>query len=76
MVLKPGDMNTYTDSKGNFSFYGIVPKQYELSLAPDTLPERAEVLAPQTLTVKPAPEKTDGLKFTIHIKERHIIEGT
>jgi hypothetical protein len=78
VVLKPGDMNTYTDSNGNFSFGGVIPKQYELSLAPDTLPERAEVLSPQTLTVKLTPgDKTDGLQFTIHIKERRVIfEGT
>ena len=78
VVLKPGDMNTYTDSNGGFSFDGIIPKQYEISLAPDTLPERSEVLAPQTLTVKPAPgEKSDGLQFTIHIKERRVVfEGT
>lgn len=78
VVLKPGDMNTYTDSEGNFSFNGIVPKQYELSLAPDTLPERAEVLTPQTQTVKLTPgDKTDALQFTIHIKERRVIfEGT
>ncbi|MGA3114120.1 MAG: SdrD B-like domain-containing protein [Syntrophobacteraceae bacterium] len=78
VVLKPGDMNTYTDSNGNFLFQGIIPKQYEISLAPDTLPERAEVLAPQTLTVKLTPgDKTDGLQFTIHVKERRVIfEGT
>ncbi|MFZ0929257.1 MAG: SdrD B-like domain-containing protein [Syntrophobacteraceae bacterium] len=78
VVLKPGDMNTYTDSKGNFSFDGIIPKQYEISLAPDTLPERGEVLAPQTLSVNLAPgDKTNGLQFTIHIKERRVIfEGT
>jgi hypothetical protein len=78
VVLKPGDMNTYTDSEGNFSFDGIIPKQYELSLAPDTLPERAEVLQPQTLTVKLTPgDKTDGLQFTIHIKERRVVfQGT
>ncbi len=78
VLLKPGDLNTYTDSKGNFSFDGIIPKQYELSLAPDTLPERAEVLQPQTLTVKLTPgDKTNGLQFTIHIKERRVIfEGS
>jgi hypothetical protein len=78
VVLKPGDLNTYTDSRGNFSFDGIIPKQYEINLEPDTLPERAEVLAPRTLTVKPTPgDKTDGLQFTIHIKERRVIfEGT
>jgi len=78
VVLKPGDLNTYTDSNGNFSFDGIIPRQYEISLEPDTLPERAEVLAPHTLTVKLAPgDKTDGLQFTINIKERRVIfEGT
>jgi hypothetical protein len=78
VVLKPGDMNTYTDSNGNFSFDGIIPKQYEISLASDTLPERAEVLQPQTQTVKLTPgDKTEGLQFTIHIKERRVVfEGT
>lgn len=78
VILRPGDLNTYTDSRGNFSFNGILPKQYEISLEPDTLPERTEVLAPQTLTVKLAPgDKTDGLQFTIHIRERRVIfEGT
>ncbi|HYA42222.1 MAG TPA: SdrD B-like domain-containing protein [Syntrophobacteraceae bacterium] len=76
--LKPGDLNTYTDSHGNFSFKAVIPKQYEISLAPDTLPERAEVLPPQTLTVKLSPgEKTEGLQFTIHIRERRVVfEGT
>ncbi len=78
VVLKPGDMNTYTDRKGNFSFDGVIPKQYVISLAADTLPQRAEVLAPQTLTVNVTPgDKTNGLQFTIHIKERRVIfEGT
>jgi hypothetical protein len=76
--LKPGNLNTYTDSQGYFSFDSIIPRGYVVSLAPDTLPERSEVLPPQTLTVKLSPgDKTDGLQFTILVRERRVIfEGT
>ena len=67
-------MNTYTDSAGYFSFEGIVPREYEMSLAAETLPERAEVLSPGTQTIKLGPgDQVKGVQFSLHIRERRVI---
>ena len=73
VLLKPGDLNTFTDSEGYFAFDGILPKNYEISLHPETLPEYGEV-APKTLnlTLKPG-DKTQGIIFSVNQQERPII---
>ena len=74
VVLKPGDLNTYTDSEGYFSFEGILPKSYEISLAPETLPQYAQITSPKVLTVNLTPGgQAHGLTFLLHIGERRII---
>ncbi len=74
VVLKPGDLNAYTDRNGCFSFEGMVPKEYEISLAPETLPERAEILPPRTQTIKLAPgDSVSGLQFLLNIRERRVL---
>jgi hypothetical protein len=74
VVLKPSDLNTYTDADGYFSFESIVPKAYEMSLAPETLPERSEILSPGTQTIKLAPgDRVDGVQFSLHIRERRVV---
>lgn len=44
-------LNTYTDDKGKYSFKNILPGEYEISLAPDSLPKGAEVHPPRSLKV-------------------------
>jgi hypothetical protein len=74
VVLKPGDLNTYTDSEGYFSFDGILPKAYEISLERQTLPQYAQITSPKVLTVKLTPGgQAHGLTFLLHIGERRII---
>ena len=65
-------LNTYTDLKGKYSFKNILPGEYEISLAKDSLPEGAEVQAPLILKVILLPgEKTIDKNFLI--KPRPII---
>lgn len=74
VVLKPGDMNTYTDGDGCFSFESIVPREYEMSLAPDTLPARSEIISPQTQTVKLTPgDRVDAVQFSLSVRERRVV---
>jgi hypothetical protein len=74
VVLKPGDINTYTDANGGYSFESIVPRQYEISLAQETLPARAEVLSPQAQTVKLTPgDRVDAVEFSLRIRERRVV---
>ncbi len=75
VLLTPGDLNTYTDREGYFSFDGILPKSYELSLAPETLPERAMVTAPPLplkVSLKPG-EQVKNLVLLVHRRERPVI---
>jgi hypothetical protein len=75
VLLTPGDLNTYTDSEGYFSFEGILPKSYELSLSPETLPENSQITAPRLpvqLTLKPG-EQVKDLTVLLHRQERVII---
>lgn len=75
VLLTPGDLNTYTDSEGYFSFEGILPKSYELSLSPETLPENSHISAPHLpleLTLKPG-EQVKNLTLLVHRQERVII---
>ncbi len=74
VILKPGDLNTYTDSEGNFSFEGVIPKSYEISLDPQTLPEYSRLTSPQTLQVDlTAGGKIQRLQFLVNLGERRII---
>ncbi len=74
IVLKPGDLNTYTDSEGNFSFEGVIPRTYEISLDPETLPEYSRITSPPTLPVDlTAGGEVRGLQFLVNIGERRII---
>jgi hypothetical protein len=74
VVLTPGDLNTYTDSEGYFSFEGILPKSYEVSLDPETLAKYAEITSPKVLKVDLAPGgQAKGMTFLVHIGERRII---
>ena len=75
VLLTPGDLNTYTDSEGYFSFGGILPKSYELSLSPETLPGYSQITAPHLplqLTLKPG-EQIKNLVLLVHRRERPII---
>lgn len=74
VVLKPGNLNTYTDNDGYFSFDCIIPGTYEVRLAPDTLPARSEVLPPDNVSVKLSPgEHRHDLLFSIHKRERRVV---
>lgn len=74
VVLKPGDLNTYTDNEGFFSFEGVVPKPYEVIIDPQTLPPYAEITSPKTLTVSLAPGgKAHQLQFLVRIGDRRVI---
>jgi hypothetical protein len=74
VLLKPGDLNTYTDSEGNFVFEGVIPRTYELSLHPETLPEYGRVTSAPTLSVTLTPGgQAPGLIFTVLSGERPII---
>jgi hypothetical protein len=74
IILKPGDLNTYTDSEGYFFFEGVVPKPYEISLDPQTLPEYARITSPRALTLDLTPGgKAHDVKFLVHIGERRVI---
>ncbi|MEW6657601.1 MAG: SdrD B-like domain-containing protein [Thermodesulfobacteriota bacterium] len=74
VILKPGDLNTYTDSEGNFSFEGVIPKKYEISLDPQTLPEYSRLTTPTTLQADlSAGGKVKRLQFLVNIGERRII---
>jgi hypothetical protein len=74
VILNPGDLNTYTDSEGNFSFEGVIPRSYEISLDPQTLPEYARLTSPPTLRVDlRAGDQARGLQFLVNVGERRII---
>lgn len=74
VVLKPGDLNTYTDSEGYFSFEGVIPRSYEVSLDPQSLPEYSRLTSPQTLPVDLTPGgKVQKLQFLVNVGERKII---
>lgn len=74
VILKPGDLNTYTDSEGNFSFDGVIPKKYEISLDPETLPEYSRLTSPPNLQADlSAGGKVKGLQFLVNVGERKII---
>ncbi|MBM4272940.1 MAG: hypothetical protein FJ134_00530 [Deltaproteobacteria bacterium] len=74
LVLKPGDLNTYTDSEGDFAFEGVVPKEYELSILAETLPEDTQVTTLPAIKVTLTPGgQAHGLIFGIHRRERPII---
>ena len=75
VLLTPGDLNTYTDSDGYFSFEGILPKSYELSLDPETLPENSHITAPRLpvqVVLKPGGQIKD-LILLVQRRERVII---
>jgi len=75
VFLKPGDWNTYTDSEGNFSFEGILPRDYEISLHPETLPEFSRITSPQgpaKISLQPG-EQIRDLNFLVHRPERPVI---
>jgi hypothetical protein len=75
VLLTPGDLNTFTDSEGYFSFNGILPKSYELSLSLETLPENAHITAPRLplqLNLKPG-EQAKDLVLLCQRRERVII---
>ena len=75
VLLTPGDLNTYTDSEGYFSFEGILPKSYELSLSPETLPENSQITAPRlpVQVALKAGEQVKNLILLVHRRERVII---
>ena len=52
VIAQPGNHNTFTDSEGFFTFNGLVPGIYELSLHPESLPEHAMVEPPATQTIE------------------------
>jgi hypothetical protein len=75
VLLAPGDLNTYTDSEGYFSFEGVLPKAYELSISPETLPELSQVTSPRLplqVALKPG-EQVKNLVLLVHRRERTII---
>ncbi len=75
VLLTPGDLNTYTDSEGYFSFEGVLPKGYELSIASETLPENSQITAPHLplpVTLKSG-EQVKNLSLLLHRRERVII---
>lgn len=75
VLLGPGDLNTYTDSEGYFSFEGVLPKAYELSISPETLPELSQVTSPRLpvpVNLKPG-EQVKNLVLLVHRRERTII---
>jgi len=75
VLLQPGNLNTYTDSEGYYSFEGILPKSYEISVDRETLPEYSEISAPRlplTLDLK-AGEQQKDLFILVHTPKRHII---
>jgi hypothetical protein len=74
VLLTPGDLNNYTDSEGYFAFEGVLPKSYELSLAPETLPEKAHVASPRLpmqMSLKPGEKKI--VVLSVQSLERAII---
>ena len=75
VLLTPGDLNTYTDSEGYFSFEGVLPKAYELTISPETLPELSQVTSPRLpvqVILKPG-EQVKNLILLVHRRERIII---
>ena len=74
VLLKPGDLNTYTDSEGFFAFEGLVPKEYEVSLLAETLPEHGQLTSAPAIKVSLTPGgQVQDLVFAIHRRERPII---
>jgi hypothetical protein len=74
VILQPGDLNTYTDSEGYFAFEGVIPKTYQVSLDPQTLPAYAQITSSKTLTLNLTPGgQAHGLQFKVNIGERRII---
>lgn len=74
VLLHPGNLNTYTDSEGYFSFEGILPRSYEISVDRETLPEYSEISAPRlplTLDLKAGEQK--DLFILVQPLKRHII---
>ncbi|OGP71050.1 MAG: hypothetical protein A2Z73_00275 [Deltaproteobacteria bacterium RBG_13_60_28] len=68
VLLKPGDWNTYTDSEGNFFFEGLAPREYELSVHPETLPAYSRITSsemPAKVNLKPG-EVVRGLNFLVY----------
>jgi hypothetical protein len=75
VLLTPGDLNTYTDSEGYFSFEGVLPKTYELSFSPETLPENSQITAPRlplAVILKPGAQ-VKNLDLLVHRRERPVI---
>jgi hypothetical protein len=74
VILKPGELNTYTDSEGYFSFEGVLPKTYELSLDPQTLPEYSQITSAKIIPVPLTPgRRAENLQFLVNIGERRVI---
>jgi hypothetical protein len=75
VLLQPGNLNTYTDSEGYFSFEGILPKSYEFLVDRESLPEYVEISSPRLpleVNLKPGEQKKD-LFILVHPQKRHII---
>jgi len=75
VLLAPGDLNTYTDREGYFSFEGVLPKAYDLTISPETLPELSQVTSPRLplqITLKPGGQ-IKNLVLLVHLRERPII---
>ncbi len=74
VIAQPGNHNTYTDSEGSFTFTGLVPGTYEISLHPESLPEHATVTSPQTQTVDLSPgAAARNIRFRINAERRIIV---
>lgn len=56
-------INTYTDSQGRFSFVNVFPGEYDLMIAPETLPTGVSVSVPLPvrITLAPGQPSTDNL---------------
>jgi len=74
ILAQPGNHNTYSDSEGCFSFNGMVPGTYELSLHSESLPEHAIVESPATQTVELAPgTNVKNIRFRVNTERRVLM---